>query len=70
LKSAVISTAEKTIGYQQSKAIRKPCVTQKMIDKMEERRNWKNVHTEEGRKRYKAMNNQLRRITDKAREQR
>ena len=35
---------------------------------MDERRKWKNVKTEEGSKRYKALNNQLRRATDTARE--
>jgi len=39
-----------------------------MIDMMEERRKWKSIHSEEGRKKYKALNNRLRRITDKARE--
>ena len=39
-----------------------------MIDKMEERRQWKNVNTDEGRQKYRSLNNQLRRATDKARE--
>jgi len=39
-----------------------------MIEKMDERR-WKNVNTEEDKKRYRTLNNQLRRITDKAKEQ-
>ncbi|KAI5728388.1 hypothetical protein M8J77_014772 [Diaphorina citri] len=40
-----------------------------MLDKMEERRQLKNNNTEEGKKLYKKMNNELRRETDKAREQ-
>ena len=35
---------------------------------MEERRKWKSINSEEGRKKYKSPNNRLRRITDKARE--
>ena len=35
---------------------------------MEERSKWKSVHSEEGHKKYKSLNNRLRRITDKARE--
>ena len=35
-----------------------------MIDKMNERR-WKNVNMEEGRRKYRELNNQLRRITDR-----
>ena len=47
---------------------RKPWISQEMIDKMEERRQQKNVNTDEGRQKYKSVNNQLRRATDKARE--
>jgi len=36
-----------------------------MIDTMEERRQWKNVNTDEGRQKYRSLNNQLRRATDK-----
>jgi len=39
-----------------------------MIDMMEEKGKWKSIHSEEGRKKYKSLNNRLRRITDKARE--
>jgi len=39
-----------------------------MIDKMIQRRKWKLVNSEEGRTRYRALNNQLRRETDKAKE--
>jgi hypothetical protein len=35
---------------------------------MEERQKWKNVNTAEGRKRYRRLNNELRRETDRARE--
>ena len=47
---------------------KKPWVTEEMIKKMDERKKWKNVNTEEGRRIYRRMNNQLRRITDKAKE--
>ena len=39
-----------------------------MVSKMEERRQTKKVNTEEGRKKYRRLNNELRRITDKANE--
>ena len=35
---------------------------------MEERRKWNNKNTEEGRKIYRQLNNELRRKTDNARE--
>lgn len=68
LRDAVKKSAEATIGYQNSRKAKKPWVSEKMIMKMNERRRWKNVDTEEGRVRYRKLNNELRRETDKARE--
>ena len=39
-----------------------------MIDIMNERQKWKALYSEEGRKKYKSINNQLHRATDKASE--
>ena len=39
-----------------------------MVNKMEERRKWKNVNTETGKEKYRQLNNQLRRETEKAKE--
>jgi hypothetical protein len=44
----------------------KPWIIQEMISKMDERRKWKSVNNEEGRKIYRRLNNELRRATDKA----
>jgi hypothetical protein len=38
---------------------RKPWITQKMISKTDERRKWKNVNNEEGRKKYGRLRNDL-----------
>lgn len=65
---AVVDKAEKTIGYQSTKRAKKPWVTQAMLKKMDERREWKRINTAEGRRNYKKLNNQLRRETEKARE--
>ena len=54
--------------YEDKKAARKPWVTPEMIQTINERRKWKTIHAEEGRKKYKSINNRLRRETDKARE--
>jgi hypothetical protein len=67
LKDAVTKSARSNIGYKKKK-IRKPWITETMIDKMEERRKWKNVNTDEGRKTYRKINNELRRETDSAKE--
>jgi len=37
--------------------------------KMDERRNWKNVSTEEGRKNYRRLRNELKRSTDNAKKE-
>lgn len=39
-----------------------------MLEKMEERRKWKNINTEEGKRNYRKLNNELRRETDNPRE--
>jgi hypothetical protein len=66
LKYDWIKKAEKTIGRRQHVA-RKPWVTPEMISLMDEKRKWKNVGTEEGRKNYNRLRNFLRRETDAAR---
>jgi len=43
---------------------RKPWITQEMISEMDERRKWKNVNTEEFRKNYRRLRNELKRATD------
>jgi len=40
-----------------------------MIRKMDERRKWKNVNTEEGRKNYRRLRNELKRATDNAKKE-
>ncbi|KDR20787.1 hypothetical protein L798_05100 [Zootermopsis nevadensis] len=47
---------------------RKAWITQAMFDETDERRRWKNINSEEGRQKYRRLNNELRRETDKARE--
>jgi len=70
LKSTVINAAELTLGHKTREEVRKPWVTDEMIDTgmIEERRKWKSIHSEEGGKKYKSLNNRLSRITDKPRE--
>ena len=40
-----------------------------MISKMDERRKWKNVYTDEGRRNYRRLSNELKRTTEKARKE-
>jgi hypothetical protein len=40
-----------------------------MISKMDERRKWKNVNTEEGRRNYRSLRNELKRATEKAKKE-
>src|ERR1700761_1974303 len=67
-KTVVTEAAEKVIGHQKRKRIKKPWVTPEMIKKMEERRKFKRINTDEGRESYKRLNKELRRETDRARE--
>ena len=39
-----------------------------MISKMDERRRWKSINNEEGKKRYRQLNTELRREAKKAKE--
>ena len=45
---------------------KKSWITQKMLEKMEERRKWKSRNTVYGKKKYRQLNNELRRETLKA----
>ena len=68
LKRAVIEGAEQNIGRERRRAAKKPWVTETMLRKMDERRKWKHVNNEEGKRKYRKLNNELRRETEKARE--
>src|SRR6218665_1769165 len=68
LKIIILKSASNNIGYIKGRRPKKQWITDGMIKKMDERRKWKNVKTQEGKKKYRELNNQLRRETDKARE--
>jgi len=51
------------------KIARKPWVTQEMVSKIDERRKRKNVNTEEGRRKYRSLRNELKRATEKAKKE-
>ena len=68
LKGKIKDTAEEVVGYKTGKRRRKPWITDEMMDTMKERRKWKNSSTQEGKKNYRRLNNELRRTTDKAKE--
>jgi len=48
LRDAIKEKAIKTFGQNRRMRIMRPSVTDDMIEKMDERRKWKNVKTEEG----------------------
>ena len=68
LKNAVLEAGKTEVGYIMGTEARKPWVTDEMIRKMDERRKWENESTDDGVKTYKQLDNELRRETDKARE--
>jgi len=49
IKECVLDNISALLGKVEKRA-RKPWITQEMISKIDERRKWKNVNTEEGRK--------------------
>jgi hypothetical protein len=68
IKECVLDTLSDLVGKVDKRA-RKPWITQEMISKMDERRRWKNVNTEEGRKNYRRLRNKLKRATDNAKKE-
>ena len=69
MKEIVTESASKIVGLKKKAYPKKPWITEEMVKKTEERRNCKSVNTDEGRTKYKKLNNKLRRETDKAKEQ-
>ena len=68
LRNAVLQSAANNIGYNKRREIKKPWVTQEMLDKMDERRRWKSDGTDIGKANYRRLNNELSRETDRARD--
>ena len=64
IKDCVFDTISELVGKVEKRA-RKPWITQEMISKMDERRKWKNVNTEEGRRNYRRLRDELKRSTEK-----
>lgn len=67
LKKTITESAVKIIGYEKQENTKKPWVTDEMLTKMAERRYWKKINSDEARKNYRKLNNELRRETEKAR---
>jgi hypothetical protein len=59
----------KLSGWEVEKRGRKPWITQEMIGTMDERRKWKNVNTEEFRKNYRRLRNELKRATENSKKE-
>ena len=49
IKECVLDTISDLVGKVEKRA-RRPWITQEMISKIDERRKWKNVNTEEGKR--------------------
>jgi len=56
IKECVLSTISDLVGKVEERA-RKPRITHEVTSKMDERRKWKNVNNEEGRKNYRRLRN-------------
>ena len=64
-KECVVDTVSDLV----EKRGKKPWMTQEMISKMDERRKWKNVNTEEGRRNYRRLRNELKSATENAKKE-
>ncbi len=69
VRDIIHNSAEVNVGYKKGKTSKKSWVTQEMVQKMEDRRRWKRVDSVSGRKIHRKLNNQLRKETERAREQ-
>ena len=65
MKEYILDTISDLVGKVEKRA-RKPWITHKMISKVGERRKWKNVNYEEGRRNYRRLRNELKRATETA----
>lgn len=54
------------VGVRKGVKAKKAWITAKMIEKVDERRRWKAINSEEGRKMYRKLDYKLRRETVKA----
>ena len=68
IKECVLDTISDLVDKVERRA-RKPWMTQEMISKMDERRKWKNVNIEEGRRNYRRLRNKLKRAVEKAKKE-
>src|SRR6476661_4071843 len=69
LRDVIINGAKKEIGYEKKRKIKKPWITEEMLKKMDERRAAKKMNSTAGKRKYRALNNELRRTTDLAYEE-
>jgi len=58
IEECVLDTISVLVGKVKRRG-RKPWTTQEMISKMDEQRKWKNVNTEERRRNYRRLRNEL-----------
>jgi hypothetical protein len=68
IKECVLDTLGDQVGKVEKRA-RKTWNTQEMISNMDEKRKCKNVNTEEDRKNYRRLRNELKRATDNAKKE-
>ena len=68
IKECMLDTISDLVGKVEKRG-GKPWITQEMISKMGDRRKWKNVNNEEGRRSYRRLRNKLKRATETAKKE-
>ena len=64
----MLDTISDLVGKVEKRA-RKPWITEEMISKMDDRRKWKNFNTEENRRNYRRLRSELKRATEKPKQE-
>jgi len=68
IRENMLETVGDLVGKNKKRA-RNPWITQEMISKMDERRIWKNVNTEEGRRKNRRLRKEFKRATEKTKKE-
>jgi hypothetical protein len=68
IKECVLHTTSDLVGKVERRA-RNPWITREMMGKGDERRKLKNINSEEGKKNYRKLRNELKRATDSAKKE-
>ena len=68
-KTVMKQEAEEIIGHSTGPVIKKPWITASTLEMINQRRQWKHHTTEKARQQYRKLNNKLRKVTQRAKQE-